>query len=773
MWTATLDLSPRRVLLTQLLGRFWHGAYLSSFAPLRVENTPRQQLPGAQWVRVRNRLAGICGSDLHLIAVDGDLRVAPAALPSHSRSYLGHEVVGEVIEVGDEVQQVQIGDRVALQHGMNCISSGVMPPCRSCNNGNFTLCEQGNLPGPSPIGGGWSEEMLLHEQQLFRIPQDMSDEQAVMLEPTSVAVHAVLRRVPEAGERVLIVGAGTIGLLTLQAVRALAPQAEISVLARYPFQVEKATRMGASHIIYPQDSYREVQRVTQAQLYDGLLGNRMLLGGYDVIYDTIGNRGTIHNALRWTRAKGTIVLVGLNLHFMNIDLSPVWYQEINLLGTMGQGMEQWPSGTSDTTGSRPTFDITSDLIMQEQLHPEQLITHHFALSNYRTALQTAMEKQQGRAIKIVFDYSMQPASVVPNVRASASTRLRNHITTTLTPHTTGDIREREVMPVQSTARPVAPSFTPIQPIPSVSPASPKVPRVPEPSGVPIVSTPLTSGDIPATPGISELPTSSELDESQNDEESFRPSWEIRPTIDIAPPMPVLPVSIEQEETSPIEDEDKTISIAWRRDYHTYLTEHEIHEQHNHSGDTSNEQNGHQQPQIPEAQKIQTFEPEPERDAQEEAFYSFYTSEDDENSTIEPTDSPYPENTAIADEYDEQLQHHNDEDTLPVPAPESIGEPVGLQFVAPSSTNQIDIDQPDIDQSVIDQMDVDQLYHNVPDDIQPDIEQGFHEQYGSSKQSTNRTNIDKGHNRTKRRKKTHSLVLPTKPEDTNSVNKNGQ
>src|SRR5579863_1703568 len=292
MWTSTLELDAAHVIPTQLLGRFWGGAYFSSFAPLQVRNLPRHALPDAHWVRVRNILAGICGSDLHLVFVDGDLRVAPAALNGQTLTYPGHEVLGEVIEVGDQVNHVRVGDRVVLQHGANCATAGVQPRCPSCAAGNYMLCERGSLPGPQPIGGGWSEEMLLHEQQLFRVPAALNDEQAVLLEPTSVAVHAVLRRLPLAGERVLVVGAGTIGLLIVQAIRALAPRSEISVVARHAFQVEQATRMGAAHIIYPQDSYAAVQRITDAELHRGRFGNRMLLGGFDVIYDTIGNRRT-------------------------------------------------------------------------------------------------------------------------------------------------------------------------------------------------------------------------------------------------------------------------------------------------------------------------------------------------------------------------------------------------------------------------------------------------------------------------------------------------
>ena len=426
MWTSTLELSPKRVILTQLLGRFWHGAYFSSFAPLQVQNLPRQPLPAANWVRVRNRLAGICGNDLQMIYVDGDFRIAPAALPGHRYSYPGHEVVGEVIEVGDEVQHLQVGDRVILQSGPNCITAGAQSICRLCASGNYSLCERANLlSGPEPIGGGWSEEMLVHEQQLLRISSEMNDEQAVLLEPSAVAVHAVLRRLPQRDENVLIIGAGTTGLLTLQVIRALVPSATVSVMARYPFQIEQATRMGAAHILYSQDSYQEVERATGAKLFTGMYNNKMLLGGYEVIYDTIGSKETIHNSLRWARAGGTVVLAGLNLRTMQLDLTPIWYQEIDLIGTLAHGMETWPIGTSEQCS---TFSIAAEMIENEQIHPEKLITHRFALTNYRSAFSTATTKSRSRAIKVVFDFALLPASVVPNVRASA--RHRQPVTTT-------------------------------------------------------------------------------------------------------------------------------------------------------------------------------------------------------------------------------------------------------------------------------------------------------------------------------------------------------
>ena len=267
--------------------------------------------------------------------------------------------------------------------------------------------------------------MLVHEQQLFRISPEMNDEQAVLLEPTAVALHAVLRRLPQPDENVRIIGAGTIGLLTLQVIHALVPSATVSVMARYPFQIEQATRMGATYILYPQDSYQGVERATGAKLFTGMFNNKMLLGGYEVIYDTIGSKETIHNSLRWARAGGTVVLAGLSLHTMQLDLTPIWYQEIDLIGTLAHGTEAWPIGSR---GQRSTFSIAAEMIENKQLHPEKLITHRFSLTNYRVALSTATAKSRSRAIKVVFDFALLPASVVPNVRASA--RRRRPVTTT-------------------------------------------------------------------------------------------------------------------------------------------------------------------------------------------------------------------------------------------------------------------------------------------------------------------------------------------------------
>src|SRR5438034_8660896 len=119
MWTSTLDLKLNRVLLTRLLGLVYPKIYYSALSPLCVANIPRPTLPAASWVRVRNLLAGISGNDLPLVRADADVRTSVAALPNAKLIYPGHEVVGEVIEIGEDVQYLRVGDRVVLQYRPN------------------------------------------------------------------------------------------------------------------------------------------------------------------------------------------------------------------------------------------------------------------------------------------------------------------------------------------------------------------------------------------------------------------------------------------------------------------------------------------------------------------------------------------------------------------------------------------------------------------------------------------------------------------------------
>jgi threonine dehydrogenase-like Zn-dependent dehydrogenase len=359
-------------------------------------------------VRVRNIMAGVSGMDVALALMRTDVRVAPMALPRQPRLYLGREVCGEVVDVGPDAQYLRIGDRVAYQLDQCCETREIEPPCPHCAAGSYNLCENRYLPGPQAIGGGWSDEMIVHERQLFLVPDHLSDEQAALLEPSAAAVHAVLRYQPQPGDNVLIIGAGTLGLLVTQVIRALAPNAAITVQARYPFQAEMATQLGAARMLDARDGSADVARYTGAKHFRRPFGGEMLVGGFDAVYDTLGTQATVQNALRWVRAGGAVVLAGSHLAPMLLDLTPIWHQEVRLLGATGHGTERWPANAprvswGDDGGRVSTFALAAALMRERRLTPQRLITHRAPLREVRRAVQIARDKAEHKAIKVLLD----------------------------------------------------------------------------------------------------------------------------------------------------------------------------------------------------------------------------------------------------------------------------------------------------------------------------------------------------------------------------------
>lgn len=394
-----VDKNIPRALTVKYVRRLWPGVVWSALSHAHVVDVPEPPLPGPRWLRVRNRQCGICASDLSLLLVKADPAAAPVALPGNSRFYLGHEVVGEVTEVGPAVKGIRPAQRVVMESrftGPTCYSQEIDPPCRQCAAGETRLCENASLQrGPSGVGGGWGDGYTAHESEVRLVPEDLSDDQASLVEPMAVALHGVLRRPPRDGEQVLIVGAGIIGLLTAQCVKLSAPGCRLTVLARYPHQAEAARRLGADAILRGGDLYEHVAEQTGARLYRAMMNRGMILGGFDVIYDCVGRADTILDALRWARARGTVVLIGIDLALLKVDLNPIWYQEVDLIGSHTFGAERVDGGT------RHTFELVIDHLRAGRLREAGLITHRFPLADYRRAIDTALHKKSG-AIKVTF-----------------------------------------------------------------------------------------------------------------------------------------------------------------------------------------------------------------------------------------------------------------------------------------------------------------------------------------------------------------------------------
>lgn len=401
MRSVWVDKDLLRMIAVRATRAVWPAVVFSPLSPSRYADIPEPSLPGARWVRVKNSQSGICATDLSLLFVDVDPGIAPAALPGTRRFYLGHEVVGHVTEIGPAVSRVRAGDRVIMDtrfQGPTCLSQEIHPPCRHCAEGNFARCENASASvWPRGIGGGWGDGFTAHETEVYPIPSDLSDDQAMLIEPLSVGLRAVLRRTPRPGQHALVLGSGMVGLNTLQCLRAVCPTCRITTTARYPHQAEMARRLGADEILMGEDGYRAAARITGARLYEGRFRNRMLLGGFDVVYDCVGSARTLHDGLRWARAGGAVVIVGIAFTPLKLDLTPIWYQEVDLTGVVGHGNETW-SGASCRT-----YDLVVELMRQGKLTVDGLITHRFPLNEWRRAIRTARDKRSG-AIRVIFDY---------------------------------------------------------------------------------------------------------------------------------------------------------------------------------------------------------------------------------------------------------------------------------------------------------------------------------------------------------------------------------
>jgi threonine dehydrogenase-like Zn-dependent dehydrogenase len=391
------EVSVAKILATKFLSRISESVFFSPFSPIHYGEVPDQELPGRNWVKVKNVLTGICGADLSLFYVQASPSISIAALPGVPKAFMGHELVGRVLEVGEGVTDVSPGDRVTLQRYLPCCSmKEIDPPCRPCREGNYTLCENfSEGPNYENLGAGFADHFLAHRSQLVKVPDSISDEKAVLIEPASVSLHAVLKRPPRDGEKVLIIGAGMIGLNVIQFARVINQKCTIYLLEKIDFKRDLGLKLGADHLIAG-DPYEAVAAATDAKLYRGPLGNANIMGGFDLIYDCVGYSKTIHDSLRWLRAGGDYVMVGNQLTPVRFDQTPVWNQELGIVGINAHGCETYDGKQISS------FDLAIEMIRDGKISLDGFITHRFALHEYKQAFRLFRQKNEP-VIKVVLE----------------------------------------------------------------------------------------------------------------------------------------------------------------------------------------------------------------------------------------------------------------------------------------------------------------------------------------------------------------------------------
>jgi threonine dehydrogenase-like Zn-dependent dehydrogenase len=393
--------------LTKALGRIARSAYWSNLSCLRLCEVPEPRLPTPEWVRIATRYGGICGSDLGVIQLHAS--TATSAITSFPFT-LGHENVGVIAELGKAVEGFAVGQRVVVNPLLGCEARGFRSLCSNCARGEPNLCvrfHQGTVSSGTMIGfcrdtgGSWSPSFVAHRSQVILLPDSLSDEEAVLAEPFAVALHAVLRNQPSDDQTVLVLGAGVIGLLTVAALRAIGSRARVLVTARYPFQAEAATRLGADVVLHSRrdaELYPQVAQLTGAQVLRSVIGRPLVQGGADLVFDCVGSGRTIDDALRLARAGGRVVLVGLAATPRGVDWTPAWLHEVEIRGAMAYAVEEFRGERIDAVR------LAVRLMAEKVIDLRPLVTHTFALDDYRRALEAATSKRSSGVIKAVFAF---------------------------------------------------------------------------------------------------------------------------------------------------------------------------------------------------------------------------------------------------------------------------------------------------------------------------------------------------------------------------------
>ncbi len=360
----------------------------ASLGPLKLIQTEPPALPGPGWEHVKVRLAGICGSDL--ATVDGQASRYFESLASFP-FVPGHEVVGERPD----------GTRVILEPVLGPETRGEVPawPGAAQADGNdYGHLISGNLePGLqtgscSSTGGGWSEVFAAHQSQLHVIDEKLTDESAVMVEPAAAAIHAVLRGDVPDGATVAVIGAGTMGLLAVAALRQFTKVNTIIVAARYPHQHKIAQMLGADLTVVPDELGRSIRRLAGTRVIGSSLGS-----GVDVTIDAVGSSKSITDAIGFTRPRGRVVLLGMPSE-VEMNLTGLWHRETELVGA-------YCYGTEHSHGDAHTFSLATQMVTDHDLG--RLVSELYPLSEYKKAIEHAAQAGPRGLVKIAFDLRTQ------------------------------------------------------------------------------------------------------------------------------------------------------------------------------------------------------------------------------------------------------------------------------------------------------------------------------------------------------------------------------
>jgi len=265
----------------------------------------------ADTVLIRVAACGVCGSDVHGYDGSTGRRIPPLVM--------GHEAAGTVAEVGTEVTQYKVGDRVTFDSTVYC------GDCQFCQRGEINLCDNRQVLGVScgdyRRHGAFAEFVAVPERIVYKLPDDLPFEHAALIEAVSVAVHAVARAKIANGDSTVVVGTGMIGLLVVQALRA-AGASQVIAIDLSPEKLELAAKLGATHTV-------------QAESNDPPAQIRELTAGHgaDAAFEVVGTTPTVSLAVESVRKGGAVALVGNIRPTVEAPLQSIVTRELTLYGS--------------------------------------------------------------------------------------------------------------------------------------------------------------------------------------------------------------------------------------------------------------------------------------------------------------------------------------------------------------------------------------------------------------------------------------------------------
>jgi len=376
--------------------------YRGPFSTVKLIDMPEPTLPSPEWVKIKTKLCGVCGSDINLLF----LKDSPTASPFTSFPCVpGHEICGEIVETGREVGNCKTGDLVAVVPALNCHTRAISPICRSCAAGITANCENFAEGAFSPgmfigickdINGGFAEYIVAHKSQVYVVPAGVSPESAALVEPLSVGLQVVLDNRPEDTDKVLVIGGGVIGTMVVKCMRALDSGCDITVVEPSAFAAEYVKQCGANRTI--KDGIIDAaMEIAGGRAYQPLLGQRVVMGGFDKVYDTVGHTDTLNMALRVTATNGTLSVIGIGKE-VKLDLTPLWLKLQTVKGCYGYRY-------NNIAGARKhAFEMALDLISSKKTQVDDMLTHKFPLEKYRELIDVNVNKDVNRAMKTAVSF---------------------------------------------------------------------------------------------------------------------------------------------------------------------------------------------------------------------------------------------------------------------------------------------------------------------------------------------------------------------------------